>query len=53
MKHICLNLKRFDVPVSLGGVNRIAPAADWGAYIVERTEEALHFISKQNRRLEP
>lgn len=41
MKHICLNLKRFDVPVSLGGVNRIAPAADWGAYIVERTEEAL------------
>ena len=24
MKHIYLNLKRFDVPAELGGVNRIA-----------------------------
>ena len=25
MKHLYLNLKRFDVPVEFGGVNRIAP----------------------------
>ena len=30
MKQIYLNLKRFDVPAALGGVNRLAPAADWG-----------------------
>ena len=41
MKHIFLNLKRFDVPVSLGGVNRIAPVDQWGAYIVKNTQEAL------------
>ena len=27
MKHIYLNLKRFDVPVELGGVNRLAPVS--------------------------
>lgn len=41
MKHIFLNLKRFDVPVSLGGVNRIAPVQEWGGYIVKNTQEAL------------
>ena len=41
MKHIFLNLKRFDVPVSLGGVNRIAPLNEWGGYIVKNTQEAL------------
>lgn len=41
MKHIFLNLKRFDVPVSLGGVNRIAPMEQWGGYIVSNTQEAL------------
>ena len=41
MKHIFLNLKRFDVPVSLGGVNRIAPLNEWGTYIVTNTQEAL------------
>lgn len=41
MKHIFLNLKRFDVPVSLGGVNRIAPVNEWGSYIVRNTQEAL------------
>ncbi len=41
MKHIYLNLKRFDIPKGLGGVNSIAPVADWGAYIVENTKEAL------------
>ena len=41
MKHIFLNLKRFDVPAALGGVNRIAPIESWGRYIVENTQEAL------------
>ena len=41
MKHIYLNLKRFDVPVELGGVNRLAPVKDWGAAVVNGTQEAL------------
>lgn len=41
MKHIFLNLKRFDVPVCYGGVNRIAPMQDWGSYIVSNTQQAL------------
>lgn len=41
MKHIFLNLKRFDVPVALGGVNRLAPMGEWGGYIVRNTQEAL------------
>ena len=41
MKHIFLNLKRFDVPVAFGGVNRIAALQDWGSYIVSNTQEAL------------
>ena len=41
MKHLYLNLKRFDVPVELGGVNRVAPIKDWGAFIVENTQDAL------------
>ena len=41
MKHIFLNLKRFDVPTEYGGVNRLAPIADWGKTIVTGTETAL------------
>ena len=41
MKHLYLNLKRFDVPVEYGGVNRIAPLKDWGGYIVAHTQEGL------------
>ena len=41
MKFIFLNLKRFDVPNELGGVNRIAPLKDWGKYIVENTQDTL------------
>ena len=41
MKHLYLNLKRFDVPVEFGGVNRVAPVADWGAFIVSSTQGAL------------
>ncbi len=41
MKHIYLNLKRFDVPVELGGVNRLAQVSDWAKTIVTGTQEAL------------
>lgn len=41
MKHICLNLKRFDVPTNLGGVNRLSPMQEWGAFVVSETQEAL------------
>ena len=41
MKHIFLNLKRFDIPVELGGVNRLAPVAEWGASVVRRTQDGL------------
>ena len=41
MKHIYLNLKRFDVPTEFGGVNRIAPVADWAEYIVKNTQDEL------------
>ena len=41
MKHIFLNLKRFDVPVCYGGVNRIAEMKDWGNCIVSGTQTGL------------
>lgn len=41
MKHIYLNLKRFDVPVALGGVNRLSNIRNWGNYIIRNTEESL------------
>ena len=47
MKHLYLNLKRFDIPVELGGVNRIAPVSEWGSYIVKNTQEALKKYNSQ------
>lgn len=47
MKYIFLNLKRFDVPVEYGGVNRIAPICLWGSYIVDRIQEELKKYSQQ------
>ena len=47
MKHIFLNLKRFDVPVEYGGVNRIAPMSGWGSFIVENTQQALKRYSPE------
>ena len=41
MKHIFLNLKRFDIPKELGGVNSIAPVSEWGSYILTHTQEEL------------
>lgn len=47
MKHIFLNLKRFDIPVELGGVNRLAPVKDWGAAIVSGTQAGLTAYSPE------
>ncbi len=41
MKHLFLNLKRFDISPAMGGVNRLAPMQDWGRVIVENTQEKL------------
>lgn len=41
MKHIFLNLKRFDIPKELGGVNSIAPIREWGKFIISNTQEQL------------
>lgn len=41
MKQIFLNLKRFDVPPELGGVNRIAALCEWGSYIIKHTQAQL------------
>lgn len=41
MKHLFLNLKRFDIPSEYGGVNRLSPVSVWGSYIVESTQEKL------------
>lgn len=48
MKHIYLNLKRFDVPAEYGGVNRIADMKDWGSFIVKATQEELKKYKEQN-----
>lgn len=41
MKHIFLNLKRFDIPVCMGGVNCLAPINQWGKVIVSETQDGL------------
>ena len=41
MKHIFLNLKRFDIPREYGGVNGAALWRNGGAIIVQNTQEKL------------
>ena len=41
MKHIFLNLKRFDIPRAWGGVNDLADLSRWGSGIVSATQEGL------------
>ena len=45
MEHIFLNLKRFDIPSSLGGVNSIAPPAKWAQYIIKSVKNELSAMS--------
>ncbi len=46
MKHIYLNLKRFDVPAEMGGVNRIAKVNEWAEYIIKNTKDKLRKYDK-------
>lgn len=39
MKHIFLNLKRFDITPELGGVNRLAEPAAWGGAVTSSIRE--------------
>ena len=48
MKHIFLNLKRFDIPREYGGVNGVAPMEEWGSYIVQNTQEKLKAYSAED-----
>lgn len=41
MKHIYLNLKRFDISKDLGGVNILAPMDQWAETIVKGIDESL------------
>ena len=41
MKHIYLNLKRFDIPRDRGGVNSLAPPQDWAETIVRGCDAGL------------
>ncbi len=41
MKHLCLNLKRFDVPAEMGGVNRLADGSAWAETIVNAVKDEL------------
>ena len=41
MKHLCLNLKRFDVPAAVGGVNRLAEGGAWAKTIVRAVKDEL------------
>lgn len=41
MKHIYVNLKRFDIPPAFGGVNRLAPSDAWAKTIITGVQEPL------------
>ena len=41
MKHILVNLKRFDIPRAAGGVNDLAGSADWADTIISGVREGL------------
>ena len=47
MKHIYLNLKRFDIPAEFGGVNRLTAVPFWASSIVEGTQPALKEYDSQ------
>lgn len=41
MKSLFLNLKRFDIPKELGGVNGLMPMHEWAPHIVGKTQQEL------------
>lgn len=47
MRHIFVNLKRFDVTPELGGVNRLSEPASWGRAVVEGVREVARAHSQE------
>lgn len=47
MKHVYVNLKRFDISPEKGGVNNLAPVSSWASTIIEGTEERLGKYQKE------
>lgn len=47
MTRIYVNLKRFDVPPALGGINRIAPLEQWAQTIVDAVKDSLQTHQSQ------
>ena len=47
MKHIFLNLKRFDITKEYGGVNSLAELPEWASYIIKNTQEGLKKYRKE------
>jgi triosephosphate isomerase len=41
LKYIFVNLKRFDVPPDMGGINRLAPPGEWAKAIISGVETGL------------
>ncbi len=41
MKHIYVNLKRFDIPKEMGGVNSVSDAKDWAATLLAPVQEGV------------
>jgi len=48
MKRIYVNLKRFDVPVELGGVNRLASPQCWASTIMEGGFGRISYVVRDN-----
>lgn len=49
MKYLYTNLKRFDVPAEMGGVNRLSSVDIWGRTIIERVQEKLDLMKDEAR----
>lgn len=49
MKYIYTNLKRFDVPAEMGGVNWLSGIEAWGRTIVEQVQEKLELMQQDAR----
>jgi triosephosphate isomerase len=47
LKHIFVNLKRFDVPAEMGGVNRLAPPEKWAETIIAGVRGGLERYSPE------
>lgn len=46
-KYIYVNLKRFDVPKTMGGINTLASMEDWAKTIVQQVSEGLKGYSRE------